>query len=526
MFVCVISRNSFNQYTHMKKLVLMGFMLTSFFASAQNAGSLDTSFGTGGKVITSINTGADKAYATALQADGKILVGGLTTSAATGKDFAVVRYNADGTPDTAFGTNGIVTTDLQAGSDDVAYSMVLLADGKIVLAGFSDNGTQKKAAIVRYTASGAVDTTFGTDGKVFTSFEGTLASEIKVVKVHIATGNLVVGGNAAVNSTKAKPVIARYTSSGALDTNFNTTGIKTLWVDNLDEQYLMTVEDLAVQSNGKVSAVGWLDFPALDWDSDYRLYRLNSDGSLDTSYSTDGVITLNGPFNGHDRAFGLLLKDDNSMVVSGGGYVTTLGYAATLFEITPAGVIAGTASQAVIPAYGPLDDTYAYDVEFDTNGKFVMTGSTGTDNARTFAISRVNANYSIDNTFDTDGKVTTAFGTNTMSEAYDAVIQPDNKIIAVGYTGNDFAVARYNGNTTAGTGEFAKNAISLYPNPAGNVLNIHTKEDTISAYTVFDVNGRAVLKSSAASINIQDLQSGVYILKFDATGASAKFVKM
>ncbi|AWH85553.1 hypothetical protein HYN59_10720 [Flavobacterium album] len=509
----------------MKKILLTGFMLSSFFAFSQSAGSLDASFGTGGKVVTSINSGADKAYATAIQADGKILVAGVTTSGATGKDFAIVRYNADGTLDTAFGTNGIVTSDLQGGSDDVAYSMALLADGKIVLAGYSDDGSQKKAAIVRYTAMGALDTDFGTGGKVYTSFEGTLASEIKVIKVHLATGNLVVGGNAAVSSTKAKPVIARYTAAGALDTNFNTTGIKTLWLSTNDQQYQMTVEDLVVQANGKISAVGWEDFPSLPWDSDYWLCRINSNGTMDTGFSGDGVNVLNGTFNGHDRAYGLLLKDDNSMVVAGGGYVTDLNYSATLFEITPAGVAAGTSSQSNIP-YASLNDAIAYDVELDNDGKFVMTGSNGTAAAKTFAISRVNSNYTIDTTFDTDGKVTTAFGSNAVSEAFDAAIQPDNKIVAVGYTGNDFAVARYLGTAaTSGTDEFAKNAINLYPNPAGNVLNIATADAGANAYTIFDVNGRAVIKSKATSLNIENLQGGVYILRFDDNGASAKFVK-
>ncbi|MCW4470706.1 T9SS type A sorting domain-containing protein [Flavobacterium sp. MFBS3-15] len=508
----------------MKKIVLTGMMLFSLFAFAQNPGSLDTSFGTGGKVVTSINTGADKAYSTALQSDGKILVAGLTTSGATGKDFAIVRYNADGSLDANFGTNGIVTTDLQGGSDDVAYSMALQADGKIILAGYSDDGSQKKAALVRYTSTGAVDTDFGTNGKVYTSFEGTLASEIKVIKIHTATGNLVVGGNAAVSSTKAKPVVARYTAAGMLDTNFNTTGIKPLWLSTNDQQYLMTIEDIAVQTNGKISAVGWLDFPSLPWDSDYRLYRINSNGSMDTTFSTDGENTLNGTFNGHDRAYGLVLKDDNSMVVAGGGYVTDLNYSMTLFEMTPAGAAAGTSSQENI-AYAELNDAIAYDVEFDVNGKFVMAGSNGMATAKTFAISRVNADYTIDNSFDTDGKVTTTFGANTMNEAFDAVIQPDNKIVAVGYTGNDFAVARYLGTAaTNSVADFGKNAISLSPNPANNILNISVEE--LGAYTIYDMNGRPVLKSAAASINIGSLQSGMYILKMDATGASAKFVKM
>lgn len=89
---------------------------------AQPAGSLDPSFGNNGKVITSITAGQDHAYGIVVQSDGKIIAAGHSTSTITGKDFAMVRYNADGTLDNTFGINGVVTTDLQLGSDDVAYS--------------------------------------------------------------------------------------------------------------------------------------------------------------------------------------------------------------------------------------------------------------------------------------------------------------------------------------------------------------------------------------------------------------------
>ena len=167
----------------MKKLLQLGIIIVGLNAYSQSPGSLDASFGTAGKVITSINTGSDKAYGVALQSDGKIVVAGVTTSPTTGNDFVCVRYNSDGTLDTTFGTGGIVTTDVQIGSDDVARSLAIQSDGKIILGGYSDDGNQKKAALVRYNTDGTIDSSFGTTGKVVTSFEGTQASEIKVLKI-------------------------------------------------------------------------------------------------------------------------------------------------------------------------------------------------------------------------------------------------------------------------------------------------------------------------------------------------------
>ncbi|MEY2937426.1 MAG: hypothetical protein RL062_15, partial [Bacteroidota bacterium] len=103
-------------------LVLFLFSLHSL---AQPAGSLDNSFGNAGKVVSNFSAIAEEAKAVSLQDDGKIVIAGFAQFAATGKDFLVARYSADGTLDLSFGNNGVWTLDLQLGSDDVAHSMVI-----------------------------------------------------------------------------------------------------------------------------------------------------------------------------------------------------------------------------------------------------------------------------------------------------------------------------------------------------------------------------------------------------------------
>lgn len=408
---------------------------------AQASGSLDPSFGNNGKVITSITAGQDRAYGIVVQSDGKIIVAGHSTSTITGKDFAVVRYNADGTLDNTFGSNGVVTTDLQLGSDDVAYSVTLQADGKIVLAGYSDNGSNKDAALVRYNTNGIIDSTFGNNGIVITDFENSQQDEIKVVKIH-PLGNIIVGGTTVISSSVSKPVIARYLSNGILDNSFNDNGIRLLWITNLDYQYLFSVEDLVVQTNGKISAVGWRDFPSMQWDSDYWACRINSDGTMDNTFSSDGVNVYNGSFNGHDKAFAMLLKPNNNILMAGGGYQSTLKYDFTMFELNSNGSIGSWSATA---DWGSTLDDIAYGLAEDNNGRFVLAGSSGTSTNKTFALARVNTNASLDNNFGTSGKITTTFGSNPLNECFDIAIQSDNKIVAVGYTGGDFAIARYLG---------------------------------------------------------------------------------
>ena len=430
-----------NKTMKIKHLYLIVALTPIFQVFAQPSGSLDPTFGSGGKVTTSISSLDEKAHGVSILANGKILVAGQATNINTGKDFILLCYNSDGTLDNTFGNGGYVTTDIQLGSDDVAYSIAVQNDGKIVLGGYSDNGSDKNAALVRYESDGNLDLTFGVNGKVLTDFDGA-SDEIKVLKIHNLTGNIIVGGASIISSSISKPVIARYLSDGSLDLNFNSTGIRLLWITNLDYQDLFSIEDLIVQSNGKITATGWRDFPGLQWDSDYWVGRINSDGQMDNTFSTDGVNIYNGTFNGHDRAYSMILKSNNNILISGGGYLDNIKYDFTMFEINSngtTGAIAGSSN------FGNLLDDISYALVEDLNGKYVMAGSTGNATNKSFGIARKNADGTADLTFDVDGATTTTFGTNALNECFDMQIQADNKIVAVGYSGGDIALARYLG---------------------------------------------------------------------------------
>jgi uncharacterized delta-60 repeat protein len=154
-----------------RKLVAAGLAFSSetsddFGLARYNSnGALDRSFGTGGKVTTNI-TGSgspDEANALAQQADGKLVAAGGTDAFATGSDFALARYNPDGTLDPSFGTGGMVTTGLE-----LAFALVVQADGKLVAAGVAG----QDFGLARYNPNGTLDASFGTGGTVTTDFAG------------------------------------------------------------------------------------------------------------------------------------------------------------------------------------------------------------------------------------------------------------------------------------------------------------------------------------------------------------------
>ncbi|MBI5563064.1 MAG: hypothetical protein HY894_09490 [Deltaproteobacteria bacterium] len=130
-------------------------------------GTLDTSFGAGGSVVTDIRGYDDYGNSLAILSDGRIVVAG-DSYGLVDRDFAVVRYNSDGTLDASFGVGGKVTTDVGAGDDDYAYAVGIQSDGKIVAAGPAGNGMLSDFAVVRYNTDGTLDASFGAGGMIRT----------------------------------------------------------------------------------------------------------------------------------------------------------------------------------------------------------------------------------------------------------------------------------------------------------------------------------------------------------------------
>jgi uncharacterized delta-60 repeat protein len=188
------------------KIVVTGLTvvnnLANFALARYNSnGTLDATFGTGGKAVT--NFGADdRAFSAALQTDGKIVAAGMT-----GNDFALARYNTNGTLDGTFGTGGKVITDF-AGANDIALGVAIRSDGKIVAVGRTFAFPRPAFAVARYNSNGTLDPVFGSGGKTSTSFVGSLGEQAFSVAIQ-PDGKAVVAGSAVVN-LNTQFALARY----------------------------------------------------------------------------------------------------------------------------------------------------------------------------------------------------------------------------------------------------------------------------------------------------------------------------
>ena len=219
-----------------------GTFLDSVFVRLTPSGALDTTFNASGKSVVAMSTGSDQVNAMALQSDGKIVGTGYAEITGGVNAFGTTRINADGTLDTSFGTNGVVTTMLGT-VNTVAYGVAVQSNGAIVIGGltFNSTSTTDDFALARYTASGALDSTFGSGGTVETALNN--HNRIFALQL-LGNGEIAVAGEWAGSF-----MAALYTTGGALDTTFGTNGVVSVPVNAMagaDHAWA-----LAIQSDGK-----------------------------------------------------------------------------------------------------------------------------------------------------------------------------------------------------------------------------------------------------------------------------------
>jgi uncharacterized delta-60 repeat protein len=420
-------------------------------------GTLDASFGGAGKLTTHFGFSSDHAYSIALQADGKIVVAGLSVQAGSGVDFAVARYNTDGTLDTSFSGDGKLTTDF-AGSWDEAESLAIQADGKIVVAGCSSQpGTGYDFALARYNSDGSLDMTFDGDGKLATDF-GSASDDCGYSVAIQAEGKIVVAGSSTQPGTAYDVAIARYNTDGTLDTSFGVDGKVTT---DFGSSYDFGLS-IAIQSNGKIVVAGWSTQPATG--DDVAIARYNTDGTLDMSFGVDGKVTTDFA-SPYDYANSVAIQGDGKIVVAGESQQPGTGRDFALARYNSDGsldITFGSGGKVTTDIGVPCPD-YAEDLAISTqaDGKMVVVGySVQPGSGADFALARYNSDGTLDISFDGDGKVTTDFGYYSDC-AYSVAVQGDGKIVVAGEserpgTGWDFALARYNSDgsldTTFGSG--------------------------------------------------------------------------
>ncbi|MFC0710049.1 M10 family metallopeptidase C-terminal domain-containing protein [Azorhizophilus paspali] len=342
-------------------------------------GTVDTSLDSDGKAIVDIG-GSNQGRSLTVLPDGKFLLSGSSNG-----DFGVIRLNTDGSLDTSFGSDGKATFDL--GRGDYVYSMAMQPDGKILVTGRSDNGSDDNFGVIRLNADGTLDTTFGSDGKAI--FELGYSDDQGHSVTVLPDGKILMAGfsyDYSENSTYFDFSVIRLNADGTLDTSFGSDGEATADIDGNSDYG----NSLLVQPDGKILVAGGSDNSSYRYGTKFSVARLNADGSLDASFGSDGKASF---------ALGIGYAQVNSLALQPDGKILLAGQ-----------------------SYNPDNATYD------------------------FSVIRLNVDGSLDTGFSGDGKAIfdIAWGND---EGHSLTVQPDGKILVSGYSynpsGNGYDSSRY-----------------------------------------------------------------------------------
>lgn len=272
-------------------------------------GGLDTTFGNGGKLVTPVGASDDAALALAVQADGRIVVVGSTEQAATGQDFLLLRYLADGSLDPSFGAGGKVITSFGDDSDR-ALAVAIQPDGKIVVGGESQSGASTSGidfALARYLPNGALDPAFGNGGKVVTAISSHAGRDsIYALALPVVDGEqriLAVGGEGNFQA-------ARYRANGQLDAGFGSGGK----VTDLFNASIGSARSVVLLPGGQAVLAGSVA-------NDFAAVQLTAQGTLDASFGTGGRFVHAVSATNWNSATALVRQADGKLVL--GGWVYT-----------------------------------------------------------------------------------------------------------------------------------------------------------------------------------------------------------
>jgi len=392
--------------------------------SAQaDGGALDPAFGDHGIAITPVAGGADL-LAVAVQPDGRIVAGGhIGPPGAQLGQFLVERYNPDGSLDQTFGTAGMVTTDLPGGQATVR-ALAIQPDGKIIAVGSSFRGPEPYSftgtVLVRYNVNGSLDPSFGNGGIVGGS--DAVGGEAHGVVLQPDGKALVVSGSEGL-------ALSRFNPDGSLDASFSG-GVVSLSLTGFGYGAA-----IGIQADGKILAAG--DRASLD-DPDHSVFllaRFQPDGSLDTSFGSGGLVTTNAGESDRSGASALALQQDEKIVLGGQAQFGSQDVSA-LIRYSANGVpddsfgdhgVVLTAGENL----GYVDA--ARTVLLQPDRQIVAVGN-GLAWGWGFGLTRYLPDGSLDPAFGDDGIVTTTWGVETLGIAGASALQPDGKIVVVGYS--------------------------------------------------------------------------------------------
>lgn len=495
----------------MKKIIyiLFLFLIHGKYSFSQVPGDLDFSFGTNGKILHPSSIYTDGIQNIAMQGDGKILAVGSKNNL----KYFVMRLNPDGTIDNTFGQGGIIEDSLLG--EAYGHDVKVDALGKILVTGYTRHwnaGWLEDLFVARLLQDGSYDNTFGNNG-IFISYVSqpnppTKRNYGKKIII-LNDGNILIGGSFDYG-TSVNPdfSVFKITPSGQFDNSFGTNGYVYYHVSGID-----ALMDIFLQNDGKMLLTGKTFSPVI-----VPLLRLNSNGSLDNTFGTSGVVLIDFSTS-CQNGISVIQLDNGKILLSGSrGSCTSVDYFITRLE-----------------SDGQIDNSFGISgFNFFDNGNsegmrsmvllpdknILLIGAS----AENILIVCYDSLGLINNSFANNGSLIIDFGGNN-DDALCSAIQPDGKLLVSGLsfdTSNSsvyYPFARLYSTYTS-VNEFGSNQFnfSAYPNPANSNVNlIFSQQNTLPEYyEIVSVQGKVIAKekiySTNTTINISHLRPSIYLI--------------
>ncbi len=498
------------------KVIRMGICVFSVIFTGSSAvfgaGSLDPGFGTNGVTVTDFGIGDDEAYDLVVQPDGKIVVAGFSYNGAV-RNMAVARYLTDGSLDSDFSDDGYATFSLGTG-DTIGHSLAVQEDGKIIVAGSTEE-TDQDIAVIRLATDGNLDTTFGSNGHLIVSADGNeFASEVEVT----ADGTIYLTGAKSQGELPVATIIVRIDSDGVIDSTFGSDGLITV-----ERAYSNNGYSLNINEDGTVLVAG-----SNSSNGGYAgsLLQFSSDGSPDNDFGTNGEVSLTVD-ESDVEIFDAIVLEDGRIVVA--GYLHNGSYREPLLAgLLANGMIDEEFGQDGIVHTDLGYDGVAYGVAQRSDGSLLLTGYGITSSGKDMILLEVDDTGTgvtdvSEIATDDDTTVTALSAVSTIEEseqsttsstitarylvtdiaAYDDVsraisILPEGAVVTAGYASNgtdtDIAVLRY---TAEQLPETARSA-------AGGVAGEVSGNFFVTTFPIFDITRNSAAGGGSISERVSE----------------------
>jgi uncharacterized delta-60 repeat protein len=427
----------------------------------------------------------DLARSLAVAPDGKLVVAGLSRKGGR-YVWAVARYSSNGRLDRSFGSGGRVLTEFGSGTVNAADAVAAQPDGKVIVAGSGEVARRGHTgfALARYSVHGRLDPSFGRGGHVVTAFNVLPGEQFSVTAasaVAIETdGKLVVAGGRGGVDSRDF-ALARYTARGKLDPSFGRGGKV---VTALGSSHQAQPAAVAIQPDGKIVAAGWILTRGRQPSSEFVVARFTVRGKLDPSFGRGGSVATGFRLGG--EASGVAVQADGKLVVAGS--VNTDSF----------GVVRYTADGKLDPSFGAggkvITDVasggaiaHVSGLALQPDRKLVVSGNA----EGSITLIRYTAGGDLDSSFGRGGVVITDLGPGRQAQAQAVAIQRDGKIVAAGSSSGDFALVRY---TDGGSLDSSFGAGGTTTTPFGDVWRTR-----LASFFVTRSKGRIVVRWRTAS---------------------------